>query len=198
MFSKAKSLITKAFMAIGLISAPVAAIDLDPENTLYLDLATGRVTIMMYPDIAPNHVARIKELVRRGYYDGLIFHRVIEGFMAQGGDPDGTGTGGSGQNIDAEFSKRPHLRGTVSMARANDENSADSQFFICYNRVPSLDEKYTIWGRVIAGMEHVDKINKGEPPVEPSKIVRMSVMADAPKMSTAPEPALQEESLPES
>jgi len=154
------------------------AMELDKENTLYLDLETGRVVIAMRPDKAPKHVERIKQLVREGFYDGLIFHRVIEGFMAQGGDPLGTGTGGSGQNIPAEFNDLPHLRGTVSMARAASPDSADSQFFICFNRSAFLDGDYTAWGRVVAGMEHVDMINRGEPPANPSKIVRMQVAAD--------------------
>lgn len=154
------------------------AIELDKENTLYMELETGRVVIAMRPDKAPNHVARIKELVRQKFYDGLTFHRVLEGFMAQGGDPSGNGTGGSGQNIDAEFNNLPHLRGTVSMARAGDPNSADSQFFICLNRVAYLDGDYTVWGRVVAGMEHVDTLNRGEPPMNPSKIVSIRVAAD--------------------
>lgn len=154
------------------------AIELDKENTLYMELETGRVVIVMRPDKAPNHVARIKELVRQKFYDGLTFHRVLEGFMAQGGDPSGNGTGGSGQNIDAEFNNLPHLRGTVSMARAGDPNSADSQFFICLNRVAYLDGDYTVWGRVVAGMEHVDTLNRGEPPMNPSKIVSIRVAAD--------------------
>jgi peptidylprolyl isomerase len=153
-------------------------LNLDLENTLYLDLESGRVTIAMRPDVAPKHVARIKELVREGFYDGLTFHRVIDGFMAQGGDPDGNGTGGSGVNIPAEFNNLPHVRGTLSMARAADPDSADSQFFLCFNRVPFLDNDYTVWGRVVAGMEHVDLIERGEPPRNPSKIVKMQVAAD--------------------
>jgi len=154
------------------------AMELDKENTLYLDLETGRVVIAMRPDKAPKHVERIKQLVREGFYDGLIFHRVIEGFMAQGGDPLGTGTGGSGQNLPAEFNDLPHMRGTVSMARAASPDSADSQFFICFNRSSFLDGEYTVWGRVVGGMEHVDAINRGEPPANPSKIIRMQVAAD--------------------
>lgn len=154
------------------------AMELDKENTLYLDLETGRVVIAMRPDKAPKHVERIKQLVREGFYDGLIFHRVIEGFMAQGGDPLGTGTGGSGQNLPAEFNDLPHMRGTVSMARAATPDSADSQFFICFNRSSFLDGDYTVWGRVVAGMEHVDAIHRGEPPADPSKIIRMQVAAD--------------------
>jgi len=152
----------------------------DIENILYLDLKDGRVTIEMYPEIAPKTVARVKELVRRGFYDGLIFHRVIPGFMAQGGDPKGNGTGGSGQHLDAEFSDLPHLKGTVSMARANDPNSADSQFFIVLDVSAHLDGKYTIWGRVIGGMKYVDRIKEGVVPdlLNPDKIIKMQVAAD--------------------
>jgi peptidylprolyl isomerase len=130
-------------------------------NILVVETTKGGFKIEMLPALAPKHVARIKELVSRKFYDGVRFHRVIEGFMAQTGDPTGTGTGGSGKKIPAEFSETPHERGTVSMARAEDPNSADSQFFICYDDVPSLNGKYTVWGRVIAGMENVDKLNKG-------------------------------------
>lgn len=149
------------------------------EDTLYLDLKDGRVTIRMRPDLAPNHVARIKELVREGFYDGIVFHRVIDGFMAQTGDPTGTGRGGSGQNLDAEFSMEPHKRGTLSMARAQSPNSADSQFFIVFDDAGFLDNQYTVWGEVIDGMEHVDKIKRGEPVQDPDKIVKMQVAADA-------------------
>ncbi len=162
---------------VGLMS-DAEAVELDKENTLYLDLEFGRVVIAMRPDVAPKHVARIKELTRQGFYDGLAFHRVIEGFMAQGGDPAGDGTGGSGQNIEAEFNNLPHVRGTVSMARAGDPNSADSQFFICFTRVAFLDRDYTVWGRVMSGMEYVDMIQRGEPPRNPTKIVKMQVAAD--------------------
>lgn len=154
------------------------AINLDKENILYLDLEFGRVEILMRPDVAPKHVARIRELARAGFYDGTVFHRVIDGFMAQGGDPEGNGLGGSGQHIEAEFNSLPHLRGTVSMARATDPNSADSQFFICLDRSTFLDNQYTAWGRVIKGMEFVDMIEKGEPPVNPTKIVKMQVASD--------------------
>lgn len=166
---------------VGLMTDNAEALEQDKENILYIDLdvaENARVVIAMRPDKAPNHVARVKELVREGFYDGTIFHRVIPGFMAQGGDPRGTGLGGSGQNIDAEFNSLPHLRGTVSMARAQSVNSADSQFFICLDRSPFLDNEYTVWGRVIGGMEFVDMIQKGEPPANPSKIVRMQVAAD--------------------
>ena len=156
----------------------------DPENTLYLELEDGRVVIAMRPEIAPNHVARIKELTRQGFYDGVPFHRVIEGFMAQTGDPTGTGTGGSGQKLKAEFSGAPHLRGTVSMARAADPDSADSQFFIVLDPAPHLDGQYTVWGKVVEGMEAVEQIRKGDPArngiVEnPDRIVKMQVAADA-------------------
>jgi peptidylprolyl isomerase len=156
----------------------------DPENTLYLDLADGRVVIEMLPDIAPKHVARIKELTRKGFYDGLVFHRVIDGFMAQTGDPKGDGTGGSGVKLPAEFSNYPFVRGTVGMARAASPDSADSQFFICFAPARFLNGKYTVWGRVIDGMEYVDKIKRGDESrnglVEnPDRIVRMQVAADA-------------------
>jgi len=151
----------------------------DLENTLYLDVPAGRVVIALRPDLAPNHVARIKELAREGFYDGIRFHRVIDGFMAQTGDPKGNGTGGSGQNIPAEFSKEKHVRGTASMARAQSPDSADSQFFICFAAAPFLDGKYTVWGKVTSGMEHIDAIAKGEPPAKPDEIIQMQVAADA-------------------
>ena len=153
------------------------------DNLLYLDLPAGRVTIQMLPEKAPGHVARISELVRSGYYDGLVFHRVIEGFMAQTGCPHGTGTGGSGQHLAAEFNDEPHERGTVSMARAQDPNSADSQFFICLDRAGHLDGQYTAWGNVIEGMEHVDAIKKGDHAAngsveDPDAIVKAQLAAD--------------------
>ena len=158
----------------------------DLENTLYMDVPTGRVVIEMRPDLAPKHVAQIKELTRRGFYDGVVFHRVIDGFMAQTGDPTGTGSGGSGKKIPAEFSSEKHVRGTVSMARAQDPNSADSQFFICFAPAPFLDGKYTIWGKVVSGMEHIDAIKKGDANrngqvSNPDKIIKMQVAADAEK-----------------
>lgn len=155
----------------------------DLENTLYLDLKDGRVVIEMRPDLAPKHVKRIKELVREGFYDGVVFHRVIEGFMAQTGDPTGTGMGGSGKKIKAEFSREPHVRGAVSMARAADVNSADSQFFIVFSQSNFLDGQYTYWGKVVSGMEFVDKIKKGDKydngaVSDPDKIIKMQVAAD--------------------
>lgn len=153
----------------------------DPENTLYLDLKDGRVVIEMLPNLAPKHVARIKELVRQGFYNGLKFHRVIPGFMAQGGDPLGTGTGGSGQKIPAEFSSEPFKRGVVGMARSADPNSGDSQFFIMFDDGAFLNNQYTVWGRVVSGMEYVDNIAPGEPPMVADTIVKMQVAADADK-----------------
>ncbi len=149
------------------------------EDTLYLELKDGRVVIELRPDLAPKHVARIKELAREGFYDGVVFHRVIDGFMAQGGDPTGTGTGGSGKKLPAEFSAEPHVRGVCSMARAQDPNSADSQFFICFDEARFLDRQYTVWGKVTSGMEFVDKIKRGEPVRDPDRIRKMTVAADA-------------------
>lgn len=155
------------------------AIDLNsPENMLVLELKDGTVTIQLRPDLAPRHVKRIKELVREGYYDGIIFHRVIEGFMAQTGDPTGTGMSGSGTKLKAEFSREPHVRGTCSMARAMNVDSADSQFFICFKNANFLDGQYTVWGQVKEGMEHVDKIARGEPPANPDKMISLKVKAD--------------------
>ncbi|MBT3306284.1 MAG: peptidylprolyl isomerase [Alphaproteobacteria bacterium] len=155
----------------------------NPEDTLLLELKDGVVTIEMRPDLAPKHVARIKELVREGFYDGLTFHRVIEGFMAQGGDPDGNGTGGSGQNIPAEFTDEPHARGTLSMARSQAPNSADSQFFIVFARSRFLDGQYSVWGKVTDGMEFVSNIKRGDPNDngsvdDPDKIISMKIQAD--------------------
>ena len=150
-----------------------------PEETLIIETTQGSVTVALRPDLAPNHVARIKELARQGFYDGVVFHRVIDGFMAQTGDPTGTGRGGSGQKLQAEFSREPHVRGAVSMARAQSPDSADSQFFICFDDATFLDGKYTVWGKVISGMENVDKLKRGEPPASPDKIVSMRVSADA-------------------
>ena len=159
---------------------------MDKENMIYLDLKDGRVVIELLPQVAPKHVARIKELVRQGFYDGIVFHRVIDGFMAQTGDPTGTGMGGSGKKLPAEFNSEPHVRGTASMARAMDPNSADSQFFICFADARFLDRQYTVWGKVTSGMEFVDKIKKGDSRQNgtvsnPDKIVKMQVAADADK-----------------
>ena len=148
-----------------------------PENTMILDTTKGKVVIEMRPDLAPGHVARIKELVKSGFYDGIVFHRVIEGFMAQTGCPHGTGTGGSGQKLKAEFNAEPHVRGTVSMARAQNPDSGDSQFFICFDDATFLDRQYTVWGKVIEGMENVDKIKRGEPVSQPDKIIKASMAA---------------------
>ena len=171
-----------AALALMLALAAGAAKGADLENTIIMELTHGRVVIEMRPDLAPKHVARIKELVQQGFYDGTPFHRVIEGFMAQGGDPTGTGTGGSGKRLPAEFSKEKHVRGTVSMARAQDPNSADSQFFICFADAPFLDGQYTIWGKVTEGMEAVDKIKRGAGQSgmvkNPDKIVSLKVAAD--------------------
>ena len=148
-------------------------------DTLILDTTKGPVVIALRPDLAPNHVARIKQLVRDGFYDGVVFHRVIDGFMAQTGCPQGTGTGGSGQKLKAEFSREKHVRGTVSMARAQDPNTGDSQFFICFDDASFLDGQYTAWGNVTEGMENVDKIKRGEPVRDPDKIVKATIAADA-------------------
>ncbi|MGI4878079.1 MAG: peptidylprolyl isomerase [Janthinobacterium lividum] len=180
-----KVLLAFVALAIGSLAsaqtaAPPVAPPLTPENTLVLDLSTGgRVTIAMRPDIAPKHVERIRTLVREHFYDGTIFHRVIDGFMAQGGDPTGTGQGGSKlPNLKAEFNDLPHVRGAVAMARASDNDSANSQFYICLAPSLKLDHNYTVWGRVTAGMEYVDAIEKGEPPANPSKIVHASIGSD--------------------
>ncbi len=148
-----------------------------PEDTLTLETTKGKVVIEMRPDLAPGHVARIKQLVKDGFYDGIVFHRVIDGFMAQTGCPQGTGTGGSGQKLKAEFNKEPHVRGTVSMARAANPDSGDSQFFICFDDARFLDNQYTAWGKVISGMDNVDKIKRGEPVADPDKIIKATMGA---------------------
>jgi len=158
--------------------------NLNLEDTLYLDLEAGRVVIKLRPDLAPKHVARIKELARQGFYDGIVFHRVIEGFMAQTGDPQGNGTGGSGQKLPAEFNSGKHVRGAVSMARSANINSADSQWFIVTADSNFLDGQYTYWGEVVEGMEFVDGLRKGDPNENgavpyPDRIVRLQVAADA-------------------
>ncbi len=149
----------------------------DKKDLAYLDLKDGRVTIQLRPDLAPKHVARIKELIGAGFYDGLKFHRVIDGFMAQTGCPEGTGYGGSGQKIPAEFSDEPYVRGTVGMARAANPNSGDSQFFITFGDASFLNGEYTVWGQVVEGMEHIDAITRGEPPRNPDTIVKFSIAA---------------------
>ena len=152
---------------------------MDSENFLALELSTGPVKIMLLPNLAPAHVARIKELAREGFYDGVVFHRVIDDFMAQGGDPTGTGSGGSDKpDLPAEFNDEPHVRGVCSMARTNNPNSANSQFFICFKDARFLDKQYTVWGKVTEGMENVDALPKGEPPREPGRIISMKVASD--------------------
>jgi peptidylprolyl isomerase len=151
----------------------------DPENTLILTLDSGPVTIRLRPDLAPDHVERIKKLAREGFYDGVVFHRVIPGFMAQGGDPTGTGTGGSSKpDLRSEFSSEPHVRGVCSMARTSSPHSANSQFFICFDEAPHLNRNYTVWGQVVDGMDRIDALPKGEPPREPGKILTARVAAD--------------------
>jgi cyclophilin family peptidyl-prolyl cis-trans isomerase len=152
----------------------------DPENTIVMETTKGPVIIELRPDLAPNHVERIKQLAREHFYDGIVFHRVIDGFMAQVGCPHGTGTGGSKHpNLTAEFNEEPHVRGTLSMARSQSPNSANSQFFIVFDDARFLDRQYTVWGKVVEGMDNVDKIKRGEPVKDPDKIVTMRVQADA-------------------
>ena len=192
--------LTPLFVAISLMFAGATAA-MDKENTLYIDLKDGRVVIEMRPDLAPNHVAQIKKLAREGKYDGVVFHRVIEGFMAQTGDPTGTGSGGMGETLKSEFSKEPHVRGSVSMARTSDPNSARSQFFIVFKDSNFLDGQYTVWGKVVSGMEFVDAIKKGDQarngavsdpdkikrgqgqsgsvPPPPDKMIKVQIAADA-------------------
>lgn len=174
---------TLALLAVTALVRPAVAAD--PENTLYLDLKSGRVVIELLPQVAPKHVARIKKLAREGFYNGIVFHRVIEGFMAQTGDPTGTGAGGSSYpDLPAEFSNLPYERGVLGMARTNNPDSANSQFFIMFTRVPSLDGQYTVFGRVVAGMEFVDTIKKGDRSRNgmvsgPDVIVKLQVAKDA-------------------
>lgn len=173
-----RTILMAAAFAVAL-TASLTARAADPENTLYLELKSGRVEIELYPDVAPKHVAQIKKLVRAGFYDGIVFHRVIEGFMAQTGDPTGTGTGGSDEpDLPAEFSQVPFDRGVVGMARASNPNSANSQFFIMFADGHFLNGQYTVWGKVVSGMEFVDGIKRGEPVSNPDKIVSMRVAAD--------------------
>ena len=163
-----------------LLMTATAAKAADPDNTLVIELSSGgSVLIELFPDVAPKHVARVKELAKAGFYDGIIFHRVIPGFMAQTGDPTGTGTGGSGKgNLMAEFNKKPFVRGTVGAARSQNPNSADSQFFICFAPAPHLNGQYTVWGQVIEGMENVDKVAVGEPPANPTKMTKVRLQSD--------------------
>lgn len=171
------TLIGSLVLAMSLSTAAAAQ---DLENQIYLDTVYGRVVIQLRPDLAPLHVERIKELTRAGFYDGVVFHRVIDGFMAQTGDPTGTGTGGSDlPDLPAEFSSEPFVRGTVGMARTADPDSANSQFFIMFDEGSFLNGQYTVWGQVIEGMEFVDRLQRGEPPRTPDRIVRMQVAADA-------------------
>ncbi|MCS6987538.1 MAG: peptidylprolyl isomerase [Sphingomonadaceae bacterium] len=176
----AAALVLAGPAAAGAREAPTQPHPDDPENLLHLDLSTGgRVTIRLRPDVAPKHVERIKTLARRGFYDGVIFHRVIDGFMAQTGDPTGTGRGESDlPDLPAEFNDLPHVRGAVSMARTEERDSANSQFFIMFEPVLRLDRNYTVFGRVISGMQWVDAIPRGEPPAEPARILQASVAAD--------------------
>ena len=151
----------------------------DPENTIVMETTKGKVIIQLFPDVAPEHVKRIKELTRDKFYDGIVFHRVIDGFMAQTGDLTGTGMGGSDKpDLKAEFSNMAHERGTCSMARSQNPNSANSQFFICFDKAPWLDRQYSVWGQVTEGMDSIDKIKRGEPVSEPDSIISMRVAAD--------------------
>jgi cyclophilin family peptidyl-prolyl cis-trans isomerase len=189
---------------------PAAIPAVEAENMLHLDLSTGgRVSIQLRPDVAPAHVERIKTLARQGFYNGVVFHRVIDGFMAQTGDPTATGTGGSPlPDLAAEFNTLPHVRGAVSAARADNPNSANSQFFIVFQPRLTLDNKYTVFGRVIGGMQYVDAIERGEPPANPSRIVRASIAADnvppptpaevAAAMARVPAPVAPEQAQPAS
>ena len=178
------------------VPAPIAAVVPDPvptpDNLWHLQLSTGgQVVVQLRPDKAPAHIDRIKALTRAGFYDGLLFHRVIEGFMAQTGDPQGTGQGGSPlPDLKAEFNDMPHVRGTVSMARATEPNSANSQFFIVFMPTLRLDNNYTAIGRVVSGMNFADVVERGEPPVAPSKIVRAWIEADGPNAARVPLPAI--------
>ena len=179
-----KRLLAACLFALAAL-APAAAQQADPQNTLYLDTKDGRITIRLRPDLAPKHVAQIKALTKRGFYDGIVFHRVIPGFMAQTGDPTGTGTGGSDlPNIPAEFTQTPFKKGSVGMARSSAPNSANSQFFICYEGCGSLTGQYTLLGEVVAGQDVADKIKKGDQAKNgqvqnPDKIVKMQIAADA-------------------
>lgn len=163
-------------ITIGAASAANAQVNTAPADKLVMETSKGKVVIALRPDLAPNHVKQITELAKEGFYDGIIFHRVIDGFMAQTGDPTGTGTGGSDkENLKAEFTNTPYVRGTVGMARSSSPNSANSQFFITFGDAGFLNGQYTVWGQVVEGMDVVDAIAKGEPPRSPDKIVKMTV-----------------------
>ena len=176
-----RSLLTAALAVCAMASVALAQAP-DPQNTLVIELKTGKVLIKLRPDLAPKHVERIKVLAKQGFYDGLKFHRVINGFMAQTGDPQGTGMGGSKlPDLPAEFSREPFKRGSVGAARSSNPNSANSQFFICYDGCGPLTGQYTLWGQVIEGMDNVDKITRGEPPPKPDVMVKVYLLADAKK-----------------
>jgi len=173
-----------ASLALALIALALPATaqpKTDPANTLVIELKSGKVYIELLPKLAPKHVERVKTLARQGFYNGIVFHRVIKGFMAQTGDPTGTGTGGSKlPDLPAEFTPTAFERGTIGAARTNDPNSANSQFFICFTHTPFLNGQYTVWGKVVDGMQHVDQIAKGEPPPNPDKMLKVYVLADGP------------------
>jgi len=179
-----KTFLASLALAFIVVAGPAAAQapKLDPANTLIIELKSGKVTIQLRPDLAPKHVERVKTLAKQGFYDGIVFHRVIKGFMAQTGDPTGTGTGGSKLgNVMAEFTSTPFERGSIGAARTQDPNSANSQFFICFTHTPFLNGKYTVWGKVVDGMQHVDQIALGEPPPSPDKMLKVYVQADGPR-----------------
>jgi peptidylprolyl isomerase len=177
------------FAAPAMAQSPAPAAKPDPQNTLVIELKSGKVLIQLRPDIAPKHVERVKQLAKEKFYDGIVWHRVIAGFMAQSGDPTGTGRGGSKYgNLKAEFTPTQFERGTVGAARSQSPDSANSQFFICFTHTPFLNGNYTVWGKVIEGMQHVDQIAKGEPPANPDKIVKAYLLADAQPAAAAPLP----------
>ncbi len=177
-----KTLLAGLALAVLTMAVPAAAQPkTDPANTLVIELKTGKVYIEMLPKLAPKHVERVKTLARQGFYNGITFHRVIKGFMAQTGDPTGTGAGGSKLGpVPAEFTSTPFERGSVGAARTSDPDSADSQFFICFTHTPFLNGKYTVWGKVADGMQFVDQIAQGEPPANPDKMLRVYVLQDGP------------------
>jgi peptidylprolyl isomerase len=175
-------LLLSGVLALCLVAAAANAQAPDPQNTLVIELKTGKVLIKLRPDLAPKHVERVKTLAKQGFYNGLKFHRVIDGFMAQTGDPQGTGMGGSSlPDLPAEFTREPYKRGSVGAARTQNPNTANSQFFICYDGCRPLTGQYTLWGEVIEGMEHVDKITRGEPPPRPDVMQKVYLLADGKK-----------------